>query len=84
MGLDLTESPRSRRRTSVLAHFGARGMCIPIIRPKSFVGPERLGVFALFYDWAKDGRHFPMIGSGNNRYQLLDVEPISAMRSGCA
>lgn len=50
-----------------------KGLCIPIIRPKSFIGPERLGVFALFYDWAKDGRGFPMIGSGNNRYQLLDV-----------
>ena len=40
------------------------------------VGPERLGVFALFYDWAKDGRGFPMIGSGRNRYQLLDVEDL--------
>ncbi len=50
-----------------------RGLVVPILRPKSFVGPERLGVFALLYDWALDGRNFPMIGSGNNRYQLLDV-----------
>jgi nucleoside-diphosphate-sugar epimerase len=54
----------------------AKGMCVPIIRPKSFIGPERLGVFALFYEWAKEGRGFPMIGSGNNRYQLLDVEDL--------
>jgi len=54
------------------------GRCVPILRPKSFVGPERLGVFALLYDWAKDGHHFPMIGSGNNRYQLLDVEDLCA------
>ena len=53
-----------------------KGMCVPIIRPKSFVGPERLGVFDLLYDWAKDGKGFPMIGSGNNRYQLLDVEDL--------
>src|SRR5947209_1082153 len=53
-----------------------QGLCVPIIRPKSFVGPERLGVFALFYDWARDGRGFPMIGSGGNRYQLLDVEDL--------
>jgi nucleoside-diphosphate-sugar epimerase len=46
------------------------------VRPKSFVGPERLGVFALLYDWARDGRNFPMIGDGNNRYQLLDVEDL--------
>ncbi len=54
----------------------ARGMCVPILRPKSFIGPERLGVFALFYDWAKDGKGFPMIGNGQNRYQLLDVEDL--------
>lgn len=60
----------------VCQEFRARGMCVPIIRPKSFIGPERLGVFALFYDWAKDGCGFPMIGSGNNRYQLLDVEDL--------
>ena len=56
--------------------FRGKRMCVPIIRPKSFIGPERLGVFALFYDWAKDGKNFPMIGMGNNRYQLLDVEDL--------
>lgn len=60
----------------VCAAFREKGMIVPIIRPKSFIGPERLGVFALFYDWAKDGHGFPMIGSGNNRYQLLDVEDL--------
>ena len=61
---------------NVCLEYRKKGMCIPIIRPKSFIGPERLGVFALFYDWAKDGKNFPMIGSGNNRYQLLDVEDL--------
>jgi nucleoside-diphosphate-sugar epimerase len=56
--------------------FRSNGMCVPIIRPKSFIGPERLGVFDLLFDWAKDGRGFPMIGNGKNRYQLLDVEDL--------
>lgn len=60
----------------VCEEFRAQGMCVPVIRPKSFIGPERLGVFALFYDWAKDGKGFPMIGSGKNRYQFLDVEDL--------
>ncbi len=60
----------------ICAEFRAQGHCVPVLRPKSFVGPERLGVFALFYDWAKDGHNFPMIGSGKNRYQLLDVEDL--------
>ncbi len=61
---------------AICAEFRAKGLCIPIIRPKSFVGPERLGVFALLYDWAKDGKNFPVLGSGRNRYQLLDVEDL--------
>ncbi|MDZ4770242.1 MAG: NAD-dependent epimerase/dehydratase family protein [Chloroflexota bacterium] len=56
--------------------YRKQGMTVSIIRPKSFIGAERLGVFALLYDWAKDGRGFPMIGSGKNRYQLLDVEDL--------
>lgn len=60
----------------VCEEFRTKGQCVPIIRPKSFVGPERLGVFALLYDWAITGHNFPMIGSGNNRYQLLDVEDL--------
>lgn len=60
----------------ICQEFRDKGLCVPIIRPKSFIGPERLGVFALLYDWAKDGRNFPVLGSGNNRYQLLDVEDL--------
>lgn len=56
--------------------YRSKGMCVPILRPKSFIGPERLGVFDLLFDWAQDGKGFPMIGNGKNRYQLLDVEDL--------
>jgi nucleoside-diphosphate-sugar epimerase len=68
----------------VCAQYREKGMCVPIIRPKSFIGPERLGVFALLYDWAKDGKGFPMIGSGDNRYQLLDVYDLCVAIYLCA
>ena len=54
----------------------AKGLCVPILRPKSFVGPERLGAFELLFDWAGDGHNFPVLGGGDNRYQLLDVEDL--------
>ncbi|MDY6914396.1 MAG: NAD-dependent epimerase/dehydratase family protein [Planctomycetota bacterium] len=60
----------------ICLEYRARGMCVPILRPKSFIGPERLGVFAMLYDWASSGCGFPIIGSGENRYQLLDVEDL--------
>ena len=60
----------------VCREYRDKGMCLPIVRPKSFIGPERLGVFAMLYEWAKDGKNFPVLGSGNNRYQYLDVEDL--------
>lgn len=61
---------------NVCLEYRKQGACVPILRPKSFVGPERLGVFALFYEWAFEGRNFPLLGRGNNKYQLLDVEDL--------
>jgi len=60
----------------VCKHYRKKGMCITIIRPKSFIGPERLGVFAIYYDWVINGKNVPIVGSGNNRYQLLDVKDL--------
>lgn len=60
----------------VCTAFREKGMCVPVIRPKSFIGQERLGVFALLFDWAKDGKHFPIPGKGDNLYQYLDVEDL--------
>ena len=68
----------------VCLEYQKKGLSVSIIRPKSFVGPEILGVFALFYDWAKDGKNFPMIGDGKNRYQLLDVEDLCEAIYLCA
>lgn len=67
----------------ICQEFRSNGLCVPILRPKSFVGPERLGVFAIFYEWASEKKNFPMIGSGNNRYQLLDVEDLCSAILAC-
>jgi nucleoside-diphosphate-sugar epimerase len=68
---------------SVCLEYRQKGMCVPILRPKSFVGPERLGVFAIMYEWASEGRNFPMIGSGKNRYQLMDVDDLCQAIHAC-
>lgn len=68
---------RAKIAAEALCHaYRARGMCIPILRPRTFLGPGRLGTFALLNDWAMDGRGFPLLGSGTNRYQFLDVEDL--------
>lgn len=58
----------------ICLEYRAKEMCIPILRPNSFIGPERLGIFSLLYDWAYDGKNFPVLGNGKNLRQFLDVE----------
>lgn len=57
----------------VCAEFRAKGMCVPVIRPKTFIGTARLGVFQILYDWVDSGKRIPIIGKGENLYQLLEV-----------
>jgi nucleoside-diphosphate-sugar epimerase len=69
---------------ALCVEYRARGLCLPVLRPKSFVGPERLGAFELLYDFAFTGHNFPVLGSGDNLYQLLDVEDLCQAVVLCA
>lgn len=53
-----------------------QGLPVTIIRPKTFIGTHRLGVFEILFDWIHDGKKIPMIGNGQNHYQLLDVDDL--------
>jgi nucleoside-diphosphate-sugar epimerase len=60
----------------VAREFGRRGLEVVIVRPKTFVGPERLGVFEILFDWIRESRRIYVLGDGTNRYQLLAVEDL--------
>jgi nucleoside-diphosphate-sugar epimerase len=52
------------------------GLSLNILRPKSFLGPERLGVFELWFEAIHNGKGVYILGNGNNRYQLLAVSDV--------
>lgn len=62
---------------AVCREYRKKGMCIPVLRPRTFIGPGRLGTFSLLFEWAREGKNFPMVGPGKNRYQFLDVKDLS-------
>src|SRR2546426_1724528 len=55
----------------------AEGLCrvaaveTTIVRPKTFIGAERLGVFEILFDWIREGRRIHLLRHGLNRYHLL-------------
>jgi nucleoside-diphosphate-sugar epimerase len=60
----------------IAGSYGPEGPEVVIVRPKTFLGPERLGVFEILFDWIREGRRIPILGDGANRYQLLDVDDL--------
>ena len=53
--------------------YHKKGLKINILRPKTFLGPERLGVFTLWFEAIYQGKPVFMLGKGHNLYQLLEV-----------
>lgn len=47
-----------------------------VLRPTTFLGPGRLGVFGILFRFVREGRRVYTLGSGRNRYQLLDVDDL--------
>ncbi|MFE7561436.1 NAD-dependent epimerase/dehydratase family protein [Kitasatospora sp. NPDC057500] len=54
----------------------ADGLCVPILRPKTFVGPGRMGLFAMLFEWAEEGRNFPVLGRGDVRTQMFAIDDL--------
>jgi nucleoside-diphosphate-sugar epimerase len=63
-------------RTKLEAERIARAAGAVVLRPTAFVGAERLGLYALLFDWIREGRRVYVLGSGRTRYQLLAVEDL--------
>jgi len=56
---------------AVAATVRERGLSLTIMRPRTLVGPGRLGLFELVFEWIRRGRPVYILGRGDNRYQLL-------------
>ncbi|KAB8194128.1 NAD-dependent epimerase/dehydratase family protein [Nonomuraea phyllanthi] len=56
--------------------YRADGMRVPILRPKTFLGPGRMGLFAMLFEWAEEGRNFPVLGRGDKRIQMFAIEDL--------
>jgi nucleoside-diphosphate-sugar epimerase len=70
---------RSKRDAErVCLEYRAKGLPVDIIRPRTVLGPGRLGIFDIFFEWIAGGRDIYVIGNGLNRIQFLHVEDLAA------
>ena len=53
-----------------------KGLIVCILRPRTIVGTERLGIFHILFDWIKEGKRIPIIGPGNNLFQFVSSRDV--------
>lgn len=67
----------SRVEAEHLVQTAGADLSVAVARPKTFLGPGRVSAFALIFEAVRRGQPVPVLGRGNNRYQLLDVRDLA-------
>jgi nucleoside-diphosphate-sugar epimerase len=57
--------------------FGAEGLDVTIIRPRTIMGHGRLGIFQILFEWIREGSNVPVLGHGDNRYQFVHADDLA-------
>lgn len=50
-----------------------KGLKITILRPRLIIGPGRLGLLTILFEWVRRGKRIYLIGSGKNHFQMVSV-----------
>jgi nucleoside-diphosphate-sugar epimerase len=70
---------RAKLRGELLCRdAAATGLDVSVIRPRTILGHGRLGIIALLFDWVAEGAAVPVLGHGDNRYQLVHADDLAA------
>ena len=51
----------------------SKGHNICIIRPRTVIGGNRLGLFSYLFDWISSGIDVPVLNNGDNKYQFVNL-----------
>lgn len=48
-----------------------------IIRPRTIIGPGRLGIMQIMFEWIRSGRNVPVFDQGASRYQFVHGDDLA-------
>ncbi|MGZ4680453.1 MAG: NAD-dependent epimerase/dehydratase family protein, partial [Ilumatobacteraceae bacterium] len=55
----------------------SQGLDVTVIRPRTILGHGRLGIFGILFEWVADGADIFVLGTGDNRYQLVHADDLA-------
>ncbi len=64
------------RAEHVCERYIDKGLDIAIIRPRTVMGPGRLGIMQILFEWVFTSKNLPVLGKGDNRYQFVHVDDL--------
>lgn len=60
-----------------VARAQSAGLDVTVIRPRTILGPGRLGIFQLLFEWVRLGRRVFVLDGGANRYQFVHASDLA-------
>jgi nucleoside-diphosphate-sugar epimerase len=69
-------------RSKLAGELAVREICdqsrvkLIVIRPRTILGPGRLGIFQILFNWISSGVNVYVIGSGNNLFQFVHARDL--------
>jgi len=58
--------------------YAGKGLDVTIIRPRTIMGPGRLGIMQIIFEWVRQGRNIPVLGKGDNLYQFIHADDLAS------
>ncbi|MBI3418901.1 MAG: NAD-dependent epimerase/dehydratase family protein [Proteobacteria bacterium] len=70
---------RAKREADILVQKAHTEGTLPTccIRPRTIIGPGRLGIFQILFDWIKHGAPVLLIGTGNHLFQFVHADDLA-------
>ncbi len=57
--------------------YAGRGLDVTVIRPRTIMGPGRLGIMQIIFEWVRQGSNLPVLGRGDNLYQFVHADDLA-------
>ncbi len=67
----------SKAEAEKVCHAFTSKLDVSIVRPRTILGPGRMGLMSLIFDWVAENRPVFILGSGSNRYQFISSEALA-------
>lgn len=64
------------RAEEEIRRYRQQGLKVCILRPRTIIGTERLGIFHILFDWIKNGKRIPVIGRGDGLFQFISARDV--------